>query len=382
MNGNKISRVFGACAVLAMLWIAGNVVEAGTYAITDLGTLGGSGWSHANGLNNSGQVVGLAATGGNSPDGSGPFDAFSYSGSTMTDLGALGGYWSGANSINDNGQAVGTVVDSAGHPQRAVLYSGGTVTDLGTLGGSFSQALGINNSGQIVGSASISDNAPWHAFLYAGSKMTDLGALSDGSASVAESINASGLIVGDSGTTGGWGNTHAFLYSGSTMNDLGTLGGSTSSALCINSSGQIVGGSNIAGDAAQHAYLYSGGKMTDLGALGGSYVDSYATSINDAGQIVGVSAATNAYDYGHAFLYSGSTMTDLNTLIAPDSGWTLYMASSINDQGQIAGYGLYDGSVTAFLLTPVPEPISMIFFGTGLVAVGGYISRKRMLRKA
>jgi hypothetical protein len=32
--------------------------------------------------------------------------------------------------------------------------------------------------------------------------------------------------------------------------------------------------------------------------------------------------------------------------------------------------------------TPVPEPISMIFFGTGLVAVGGYVSRRRMMRKA
>ena len=30
----------------------------------------------------------------------------------------------------------------------------------------------------------------------------------------------------------------------------------------------------------------------------------------------------------------------------------------------------------------VPEPISMIFFGTGLVAVGGYVARRRMLRKA
>jgi hypothetical protein len=29
-----------------------------------------------------------------------------------------------------------------------------------------------------------------------------------------------------------------------------------------------------------------------------------------------------------------------------------------------------------------PEPVSMIFFGTGLVAVGGYIARRRMARKA
>jgi len=31
---------------------------------------------------------------------------------------------------------------------------------------------------------------------------------------------------------------------------------------------------------------------------------------------------------------------------------------------------------------PVPEPVSMIFFGTGLVAVGGYVARRRMLNKA
>ena len=31
---------------------------------------------------------------------------------------------------------------------------------------------------------------------------------------------------------------------------------------------------------------------------------------------------------------------------------------------------------------PVPEPVSMIFFGTGLVAVGGYMARRRMLRNA
>ena len=30
----------------------------------------------------------------------------------------------------------------------------------------------------------------------------------------------------------------------------------------------------------------------------------------------------------------------------------------------------------------VPEPISMIFFGTGLVAVGGFMARRRMLRNA
>jgi hypothetical protein len=47
------------------------------------------------------------------------------------------------------------------------------------------------------------------------------------------------------------------------------------------------------------------------------------------------------------------------------------------------GYWPADSNDPAgFTLSAVPEPVSMIFFGTGLVAIGGYVSRKRMLRKA
>ena len=52
-------------------------------ALTDLGTLGGR--SLAYGINDSGQVVGVARPLGNT------VNAFLYSGSTMTDLGTLGG---------------------------------------------------------------------------------------------------------------------------------------------------------------------------------------------------------------------------------------------------------------------------------------------------
>jgi probable HAF family extracellular repeat protein len=120
--------------------------------------------------------------------------------------------------------------------------------------------------------------------------------------------------------------------------------------------------------------------MTYLGTLGGAYSTAYA--INDMGMVVGDSETAAGQE--HAFLYSGGTMYDLNTLISPLSGWTLTYADGINDQGQIIGFGLYDGSTRSFLLTPnaVPEPISMIFFGTGLVAVGGYVARRKMLRTA
>ena len=53
-----------------------------------------------------------------------------------------------------------------------------------------------------------------------------------------------------------------------TIKDLGTLGGSFSQANAINASGQIVGSSGTTGTASR-AFMWSGGKMTNLGTLGG-----------------------------------------------------------------------------------------------------------------
>ena len=56
----------------------------------------------------------------------------------------------------------------------------------------------------------------------------------------------------------------------------------------------------------------------------------------------------------HAFFYDGEKMIDLNSLVDPSSGWTLVVATAINDLGQIAGS--WNGArraQTAFLLTPI-----------------------------
>ena len=43
----------------------------------------------------------------------------------------------------------------------------------------------------------------------------------------------------------------------------------------------------------------------------------------------------------------------MNSYVAPDSGWTLESATSINDHGEIAGRGDYKGQDdTGFLLIP------------------------------
>src|SRR5438105_427982 len=103
-------------------------------------------------------------------------------------------------------------------PVHAQLYS---VTNLGTLGGSTVQsyAWGINDSGTIVGN-SVNVSGADHAFSYSGGGMTDLGNLPGGGLSGAFAINASGVIVGNSTSSG---SQDAFRYSGGTMIDLGTL---------------------------------------------------------------------------------------------------------------------------------------------------------------
>jgi len=209
--------------------------------------------------------------------------------------------------------------------------------DLGTIPGGnnnnflSSTAYAINSSGQIVGESSI--GARWHAFLYSDGAMHDLGILSGQQVSVAYSINASGQVVGESGASGSVYGEHAFLYSGGTMKDLGTLNGNTSIAYGINLSGQVVGNFQLSSQ------------------------------------------------WTHAFIYSDGSMKDLNTLIDPTSGWTLQYANAINDSGQIVGVGSH-GSQRAFLLTPVPEPSTLVLLGSTLLVLGWIgLACRRVLRK-
>jgi probable HAF family extracellular repeat protein len=59
----------------------------------------------------------------------------------------------------------------------------------------------------------------------------------------------------------------------------------------------------------------------------------------------------------HAFLWeNGGPMVDLNSLVPPGSSLTLTEAWSINDRGEIAGWGqLASGDVHVILLVPCDE---------------------------
>jgi probable HAF family extracellular repeat protein len=121
-----------------------------------------------------------------------------------------------------------------------------------------------------------------------------------------------------------------------TVTFLGALGGKPPEVqpTAINNRGDIVGQAKTA-SGATHAFLWRNGKMVDLGTLGGK--DSFATAINDKGQIVGGSQRATKYaeldriKYD-AFIWQEGKMT---ALPIPTNYHSI--ASSINNKGDVCG---------------------------------------------
>jgi len=357
----KTSRIAGAWAVLVL---ASALAEAQTYTITDIGVLKGDNESNGFWINNLGVVVGCSDTQtlqGYPCTGLVPGQhAFTWTKSGgMKDLGTLSGATvSGAIGINDSGTVVGysNVNGQLATNFVAVKWSSsGAMTNLGKLsGGSSSAAFEINSAGEIAGDSFLS-NGIVDATSWTNNKIKNLGALPKAIFTAGLDINDNGYIVGESVFRYGPPFTsHAFLWNGSTMKDLGTLsGGVTSMANAINNAGLIVGQSDgTITKGHWHAVLWNtSDKIQDLGTLpGGTY--SVAFGVNDFSVVVGYGNLSN--NAAHAMVWTSTGgMRDLNSLIPSGSGWVLINANSINNVGQITGYGTKAGHNHAFVLTPV-----------------------------
>ena len=69
-------------------------------------------------------------------------------------------------------------------------------------------------------------------------------------------------------------------------------------------------------------------------------------------------------------------MLDLNDLVDLPAGWTLTYAADINDAGQIVGHGIKNGLKRAYLLTPIPEPCTLV-----LLCMGAALYPRRRRRR-
>lgn len=254
--------------------------------------------SYAYGINNNGQVVGAFY-----PQATETAAAFVYSSGSTQFLGTLPGYSGGtpfsvANGINDSGQIVG--FSGAGGNGSAFLYSGGSMQNL-FPGSVDSSATAINNHGEIVGgrgtSAFIDNNGTMQFFA---------GYAADG-------LNNNGQVIGFTVPPPGVTTQTSFLYSAGTMQTLSPLPGfATDIAQGINNSGQVVGYDvgpyQPIGSVPHHAFLYSNGSMQDLNSLispSSGWTLQFAEAINDGGQIVGY--GINPSGQTDAFLLTPTT---------------------------------------------------------------------------
>ncbi len=160
--------------------------------------------------------------------------------------------------------------------------------------------------------------------------MTVIQGLTPDAAVMPYGINSSGQVVGGSQQSG---IGQAFLWDGSHSINLGTLPGKAQAgAVGINDLGDIVGASgNNANGSDMRAFLYSGGQMQDLGVLPG-FTASQGVDINDSGQIVGACSSVGS-GTTRGFFYSNGQMVPLKDLL----GGTQAIAAAINNLGQIGG---------------------------------------------
>jgi probable HAF family extracellular repeat protein len=223
---------------------------------------------------------------------------------TITDLGDLGGGWSEARAVNRLGQVVGVSTAASGYG-HAFLFTKGQILDLGSLGGQWSEANGINDLGQVVGVAegwpflitpqdTNGDGTPdrWFDPDPARPGVNRLMVQLSPNIGIAYAINHWSEVVGRLSFAGVY---HAFCWSASAgMRDLGTLGNDRwGYAYAINDLGQVVGASTATQVYQPHAFFWSPSTgIVGLGALGGDY--SEALDINNRGEIVGWARTSQA----------------------------------------------------------------------------------------
>jgi probable HAF family extracellular repeat protein len=231
--------------------------------------------------------------------------------------------------INDAGVVAGQAGVPGANHVSAGTWEAGSLTLLPGLSNSnaFSEARDINEVGQVVGS-SMDPNVGQVAVIWESGNVSRLPAHPDGGTSIAIAINNVGQAIGEVSLPGR-GIVPVYWDGAFPMVELGTLG----RVYDINDDGMVVG----------QGFTWRLGVSSDLES------PSSALGINNHGQIVGYSMVDIRR---RAVLRQDGEIIDLNDHIT-DSRWELQSAAAINDAGQIAGFGKFDGRLAPFLLTPI-----------------------------
>jgi uncharacterized membrane protein len=259
---------------------------------------------------------------------------------------------SSAVTLNDHGDVAG--LDGTHTQFFGVFWHDGAVTMLGSSEGDLTLVpKRMNNRGQVVASSGL--GIP---YVWTGGSFEQLEQAPDGQNAFGEDINNAGSVTGwDVGPTG----TRALLWRNGTVEVLGSLPGMTDTrALGLNDFDHVVGVSQNLSTSIERAFFWRHGQMKQLPLVHRADDESStALAINTWGQVVG-NEKTGGSGLTFAVLWERGRAFDLNALIrsALKPHITLRSAFRINEWGQILVSAEDDRVVNAdftYLLTPVYE---------------------------
>lgn len=317
----------------ATLWLGSARLDLGTPGLGGHNSMGF-------GVNESARAVGAAqTTDANGEDFCG-FNAYGFPPSNtaclpflwrygvMHALPTLGGPNGYANMINDRGDIAGLAetstqdADCSVHQFKPVIWKDGEPHVLTTPGDLYGVAAYINERGQVVGASGSCASFNPNTLLY----LNEIHALlweTNGRPHELPSLGGSGGIAGNH-------------------------------ACNVNNLGEAVGHSELTNNTTFHATLWPKvNHVVDLGTLDGDYA-SLALGINDSGIVVGASLDANFSP--RAYIWQHNAIIDMNTLVSDSSGLYLLLAESINNRGEIVGFGVTNaGDVHGFQAVPIDK---------------------------
>ncbi len=317
------------------------------FRIANLGTLPKGDYSSARAINNRGQIVGLSSTGDTIVSGLlRDTRAVLWQNGTVIDLVEKQFIAPQATRINNRGQVLITwqyigADRSGGVPPPepyAVLWDG-KVQHVWRSRDNFLPD-DLNDGGELAGNG---QHAEQTAMVWRDGNAHSLPLPKNAVSSQANAINNAGTVAGIYRRQGDPFNFNLFVTDRTAVKTV-VSDRQHSDLFCaaINANGQVVGTFREPETRLAHLFLWHDGKLADLGSLGRN---GEVFGVNNAGHAVGRS------DQG-AFAYIGEALHTLNSFLPPGSGWDLWYAAGINDQGQIVGTGSLHGQTRAFLLTP------------------------------
>ena len=280
--------------------------------------------------------------------------------------------------IDNAGNAAGWGILPNGDVHPYIYTFAGTLTDVSAAIAPYAITLGMNVNDLVIGTGYVVGN-PDSAWIYnANTGQTTWIPNMGGDFGWPNSINASGAITGYQRTSNGPTALYAaFLYDAGVLTNLGGFGGSSYGSQ-INNAGGIAGFSETSPGGPRNAFYRAPGSTTLVNLHPASgWLETLATDSTTDGRVI---AGIGFRDDGHkrAVAWFDGVFVDLNTLLPPGSDLEFRSAGFINDRGQIAGYAARnsDGLILTVLLTPVPEPGTLILGGP-LLAYLIYRRKKR-----